>query len=267
MGIIRVAKNSNYVVMNRTALNDNQLSWKAKGIMAYMLSMPDDWVFYMDELMTHSTDGKASFRAGFNELKECGYIERKPIREGQRIKEWETIVHEVPINSLLTDFQEVEKQEIENQEVGFQEVENRTLLSTDNNQVLNKSNTDNNQVLTEREGSQSSNPLVNPNFESIKQLFESNVRIATLADCNNIHEALEYYEPSLIFEAINAGANNARSFKYILSILDNWRKELGVKTYADWQVKIDAATKRSNGGNHGQAQSQKPSVFGDYCSD
>ncbi|WP_427110437.1 DnaD domain protein [Lysinibacillus xylanilyticus] len=86
MGIFRVAKNSNYVVMNRTALNDNRLSWKAKGIMAYMLSMPDDWVFYMDELMTHSTDGKASFRAGFNELKECGYIERKPIREGQRIK-------------------------------------------------------------------------------------------------------------------------------------------------------------------------------------
>ncbi|MFJ7886839.1 hypothetical protein ACIQYL_01975 [Lysinibacillus xylanilyticus] len=75
MGIFRVAKNSNYVVMNRTALNDNRLSWKAKGIMAYMLSMPDDWVFYMDELMTHSTDGKASFRAGFNELKECGYIE------------------------------------------------------------------------------------------------------------------------------------------------------------------------------------------------
>ncbi|MED3804070.1 hypothetical protein P4562_19285 [Lysinibacillus xylanilyticus] len=126
MGIFRVAKNSNYVVMNRTALNDNRLSWKAKGIMAYMLSMPDDWVFYMDELMTHSTDGKASFRAGFNELKECGYIERKPIREGQRIKEWEPIVYEVPINSLLTD---------------FQEVENQTLLSTDNNQVLNKPNT------------------------------------------------------------------------------------------------------------------------------
>lgn len=138
VGIIRVAKNSNYVVMNRTALNDNRLSWKAKGIMAYMLSMPDDWVFYMDELMTHAIDGKDSFRSGFNELKECGYVERKPIREGQRIKEWETIVHEVPINSLLSGFQDVEKQE-----VGFQEVENPPLLSTDINQVLNKPNTDN----------------------------------------------------------------------------------------------------------------------------
>lgn len=134
---MRVEKNKDYTIMNRTALNDKRLSWKAKGIMAYMLSMPDDWVFYMDELMTHSTDGKASFRAGFNELKKCGYIERKPIREGQKIKEWETIVHEIPINSLLTDFQEVEKQE-----VGFQEVENRTLLSTDINQVLNKPSTD-----------------------------------------------------------------------------------------------------------------------------
>lgn len=130
----------------------------------------------------------------------------------------------------------------------------------DNNTVFN--NTTNN-----TKDSQTDSPLINPNFEPIKQLFESKVRIATLADCNNIHEALEFYEPQLINEAILTGANSARSFKYILSILDNWRKELGVKTYADWQVKIDATTKRSNGGNHGQAQSQKPSIFGNYCSE
>lgn len=130
----------------------------------------------------------------------------------------------------------------------------------DNNTVFN--NTTNN-----TKDRQIDSPVINPNFEPIKQLFESKVRVATLTDCNNIHEALEFYEPQLISEAILAGSNNARSFKYILSILDNWRKELGVKTYADWQVKINAETKRSNGSNYGQAQSQKPSVFGDYCSD
>lgn len=130
----------------------------------------------------------------------------------------------------------------------------------DNNTVIN--NTSNN-----TKDRQTNSPVVNPNFEPIKQLFESKVRIATLADCNNIHEALEFYEPQLINKAILTGASSARSFKYILSILDNWRKELGVKTYADWQVKIDATTKRSNGSNPGQAQSQKPSIFGNYCSD
>ncbi|MFJ8099367.1 DnaD domain protein [Lysinibacillus sp. NPDC096212] len=246
MGIIRVAKNSNYVVMNRTALNDNRLSWKAKGIMAYMLSMPDDWVFYIDELMTHSTDGKASFRAGFNELKTCGYIERKPIREGQRIKEWETIVHEVPINSLLTDFQEVEKQEVENQEVGFQEVENRTLLSIDNNQVLNKPNTDNNQVLTEREESQSVNP-----FLEIKNCYDSTIRISNFTDHRKMDMLLELYpDYLLIIEAIKLTADLGKSsIEYVRGILHNWSTEKGVKSYADWQVKIDGSNAASNSKN------------------
>lgn len=131
----------------------------------------------------------------------------------------------------------------------------------DNNTVFN--NTTNN---TKDKDSQSSSSLTNPNFEPIKQLFESKVRVATLADCNNIHEALEFYEPQLIKEAIITGANSARSFKYILSILDNWRKELGVKTYADWQVKIDEKNGRQNGSSHGGAKGQKPIVFGDYSS-
>lgn len=220
MGIIRVAKNSNYVVMNRTALNDNRLSWKAKGIMAYMLSMPDDWVFYMDELMTHSTDGKASFRAGFNELKQCGYIERKPIREGQRIKEWETVVHEVPINSLLTDFQEVEKLEVENQEVGFQEVENRTLLSTDNNQVLNKTNTDNNQVLT-------------TDTKHAQKLYEFFVSRLQKFPSDKLREDIEYYlatyqDADLIIEAFERALINSRvtnKEKYATGTLRNWKHE------------------------------------------
>lgn len=43
MSIMRVEKNKDYTIMNRTALNDKRLSWKAKGTMAYMLSMPDDF--------------------------------------------------------------------------------------------------------------------------------------------------------------------------------------------------------------------------------
>src|SRR5690625_1486003 len=68
--IVRIKKNADFVVMDKTFLNDKSLSWKAKGIMAYMLSKPDDWTFYIDELIKHSTDGKSSFRSGFKELKE-----------------------------------------------------------------------------------------------------------------------------------------------------------------------------------------------------
>lgn len=134
MNIIRVAKNSNYTVINNTALNDTRLSWKAKGIITYMLSKPDDWKFYISELVKHSTDGERAFRSGFKELKTLGYVTRKPLREGQRIVGWETIVHEVPQdNSLLCGFEHVENEEVQNVHV-----QNGRLLSTDNNQILNK---------------------------------------------------------------------------------------------------------------------------------
>lgn len=264
MGIIRVAKNSNYVVMNRTALNDNRLSWKAKGIMAYMLSMPDDWVFYMDELITHSTDGKDSFKSGFKELKDNGYVERKAIKDEntKRIVSWETIVHEVPFPQ--TEKPLVEIPPVENPLMEKPLVENPPLLSTDNNQVLNKPNTDNNQVLKEREESRSVNP-----FLEIKNTFDSTIRISNFTDHKKMDRLLElYHDHLLIIEAIKLTADLGKSsIEYVEGILRNWSIEKGVNSYADWQVKINAETKRSIGGNYGQAQSQKPSVFGNYCSD
>jgi len=267
MGIIRVAKNSNYVVMNRTALNDNRLSWKAKGIMAYMLSMPDDWVFHMNELVKHSTDGERAFRAGFKELRDHGYITRQPVREGQRIASWETIVHEVPQekddDSLLCGFVHVENEEVQNVHVQNEDVQNSRLLSTDNNQVLNKPNTDNNQVLTEREESQSVNP-----FLEIKNCYDSTIRISNFTDHKKMDRILELYpDYLLIIEAIKLTADLGRSsIEYVEGILRNWSSEKGVNSYVDWQVKIDGKNGRQNGGSHGGATGTKPSVFGDYCS-
>ncbi|MED3839744.1 phage replication protein [Niallia circulans] len=129
MGIYRVVKDKNYVTINKTVLNDDQLSWKAKGIMAYMLSMPDDWTFYVEELIKHSTDGEKSFRAGFKELKDRGYVKRVPIREGQRIVSWETHVYETP---LLADFVHVENVDVQNvlvQNDGL--LSNNSILSND----------------------------------------------------------------------------------------------------------------------------------------
>ncbi|MGR5875594.1 hypothetical protein ACT7DH_27750 [Bacillus pacificus] len=45
MGIFRVKKDVNYSVIHNTPLRDEKLSWRAKGLLAYMLSLPDDWTF------------------------------------------------------------------------------------------------------------------------------------------------------------------------------------------------------------------------------
>lgn len=127
--VIRIRKRvNNFVMMDKGFLEDDRLSYKAKGILAYLLSKPNDWKVIVGNLVAQSKDGKASVYAGLKELKECGYYQKVPIRneQGTRIIRWESTVFEVPELSkseemqetsdfsLLPSFQEVENQDIEN---------------------------------------------------------------------------------------------------------------------------------------------------------
>ncbi|PEA85893.1 conserved phage C-terminal domain-containing protein [Bacillus thuringiensis] len=142
MGIYRVIKDGNYTTINNTGLRDRQLSWKAKGILAYLLSLPDDWKVYMTEIINHATDGKDSFNNGMKELKNRGYVKRFPIKgEDGKIKEWETLIYEVP----QTDYPVMENPQVEKPLV-----DNPPLLST--NDLLStdsKLNTDSNKYIVE----------------------------------------------------------------------------------------------------------------------
>ncbi|MFS0817107.1 DnaD domain protein [Lysinibacillus sp. 1P01SD] len=111
--------------------------------------------------------------------------------------------------------------------------------------------------------------LIDHEFLAIKNFFDQAIRVSNFTDHKKMDNLLKLYpDHLLIIEAIKVTADNGKSnIEYVEAILRNWRTEKGVKSYADWQVKINAETKRSNGSNYGQAQSQKPSVFGDYCSD
>ena len=73
-------KNNPYVMLNKGFLNDERLSWKAKGILSYLLSLPDDWQIYEVEIQKHSADGITSLKSGIKELMENGYIKREQTR-------------------------------------------------------------------------------------------------------------------------------------------------------------------------------------------
>ncbi|MGG1480466.1 hypothetical protein ABE402_05950 [Bacillus smithii] len=123
--IIRVKKQSNYVVMNKTALHDPRLSWKAKGLHAYMLSMPDDWKFYDDELEKHAKNGKDALKSAIKELKQYGYM-RRVRRQNEKGKfEWETIVYEEP----YTENPSMENPSMEKPLMGKPSMENPQLLN------------------------------------------------------------------------------------------------------------------------------------------
>lgn len=78
MSIYRVIKNPDnpYVMINKVFLNNELLSWKAKGLLSYLLSLPDDWQVYESEITNHSKDGRDSTRSAIKELVKNGYIDR-----------------------------------------------------------------------------------------------------------------------------------------------------------------------------------------------
>jgi phage pi2 protein 07 len=68
--------NKNYTTINNTIARDSRLSAKAKGIWLYAFSRPDDWSFYVKDIIKYFTDGRDSIYAGLKELEECGYLIR-----------------------------------------------------------------------------------------------------------------------------------------------------------------------------------------------
>ncbi len=77
--IIRVAKNADnpFVMVDKRVLEDPRLSWKAKGLMGYMLSRPDNWRISLEDLIQRATEGRDAVRTGLEELEYAGYVVRR----------------------------------------------------------------------------------------------------------------------------------------------------------------------------------------------
>ena len=104
--IIRKAKNSSnpYAQILRTALQDKDLTWKERGMLAYLLSLPDNWRLYLSELSTRSEgDGIDSTRSTLNGLIYKGYVHRRKLRNqfGQ-FGGYEYLIFEEP-HKTITD--------------------------------------------------------------------------------------------------------------------------------------------------------------------
>lgn len=177
--VIRVRKRpNNFVMLDKTFLEDDRLSFKAKGILDYLLSKPDNWKVIVGNLVKYSKDGKSAVYAGLKELKECGYYVKTPIRseDGRRISRWESTVYEMP-DSLLSDFQEIDNEEIENQYF-----ENR---ERNNNYYNNKLNINNNHVsLSVREEDKTDETDEKNSVENTLEVIHDNIGYEQLRQTN-----------------------------------------------------------------------------------
>ena len=96
MSVFKIEKSRNYTVMSNYHLRDKNLSYKAKGLLSFMLSLPEDWDYSINGLVSISKEGVKAIRNILQELQRYGYlvIEKKQNEIGQF--EYEYLIYEQP---------------------------------------------------------------------------------------------------------------------------------------------------------------------------
>lgn len=69
-----------FVQIDNALLENPALSWKAKGLLCYLLSRPADWRVIMADLAAKGTDGPTAIRSALIELRASGYARLEPQR-------------------------------------------------------------------------------------------------------------------------------------------------------------------------------------------
>jgi len=102
MAIIRQKRKERFSIIDNRVIKDKRLSWGARGLLEYMLSKPDDWKFYMSELISHSDkDGRDKTYGYMDELKKYGYVTRKQKRNSNgKFGNQDLIVNDSPLTGF-----------------------------------------------------------------------------------------------------------------------------------------------------------------------
>lgn len=95
--IIRARRRRQFVILDHQAVTDTRLSWAARGLLCYLLSLPDDWKVYVNDLRKRGDLGRDGILKLLKELREAGYVHFRRTRDKQgRIRGGVYYVYECP---------------------------------------------------------------------------------------------------------------------------------------------------------------------------
>lgn len=104
MPIIRKKIDTNYTKLwNGTVQNEN-LSLRAKGLLWYMLSLPDDWDFTIKGIAEKLKESEKIIIKTLHELEEFGYHKKEHIYENGRIKDWVYYIYVEPEQDIIDNY-------------------------------------------------------------------------------------------------------------------------------------------------------------------
>lgn len=151
MAVFRINKTDDYTIISNHHLKNKKMSLRAKGLLSLMLSLPDNWDYSVDGLVSLCKENVTVITTTLKELKTAGHLVVDKLMPNQTTSgriEYVYNIFEFPIKEI----QGQEKQDLEKQEVEFQDLEkqdlekqpqlNTNILNTnkENTNILNTNN-------------------------------------------------------------------------------------------------------------------------------
>ena len=137
--IIRQRRPNRYVVIPNEAVQNHALSFKARGVLAYLLSQPDHWTISSTSLAKMAAqDGREAIRTALLELEKAGYLSRRRIQDPTTGRwGWHQVLHDHPVHNAVDRAVYDVRAEVQFSDVGKSHV----LESTDQKVLTEKSGT------------------------------------------------------------------------------------------------------------------------------
>lgn len=231
MPVIRVQKTKNYTVMANYHLRDKRLSFKAKGLMSFMLSLPEEWDYTVNGLSAFATDGRDGVREALRELETAGYLMMGQSRTSGKFGKTEYIITEKPFTGKPLTGKPITAKPI---------TENPTQLSTKEESTKEVSKE---VVSTDHDDGLS---------ECVKFWQDNMLRDMTPFEFQTMQSLIEDYSLEWLKEAMKKAAllePSKRNMKYITGILKGWKQDGGLRP---WELQHKHVDVLSPGASEGR---------------
>lgn len=110
--IIKFKGDRCYAKISNKLLQNNKLSLKARGLMAYILSLPDSWEIHVEHLHNEASehDGRTAVQGAMAELRALGYLHLEPKRADGKICGSHWVAFDDPSENVAAPFNISDKQ-------------------------------------------------------------------------------------------------------------------------------------------------------------
>jgi hypothetical protein len=111
----------NFTQVSNIIINDKNLSAGAKGVFMYLMSKPDGWKYYIDEIVSNFHESKYAIKKYIKELELNGYLLRKAIREDGKFQGWDYYIYHSPQKEVQQENIKRKEKISKNTKVGLNE--------------------------------------------------------------------------------------------------------------------------------------------------